>query len=72
MSNWNKSLRQLHRWVSITFMLVVVAVGVAAIATPPDWVFFTPVPLLFVLMLTGVYLFALPYAARRRRGEAEK
>lgn len=72
MSNWNKSLRQLHRWVSITFMLVVVAVSVAAIATPPDWVFLTPVPLLFVLMLTGVYLFALPYAARRRRGEAEK
>ncbi|HZF67912.1 MAG TPA: hypothetical protein VEZ47_07735 [Gemmatirosa sp.] len=35
---------------------------------PPAWVTYAPLPPLAVLLLTGLYLFALPYAARWRTG----
>lgn len=31
-----------------------------------EWVFYLPLPFLGVLLLTGLYLFALPYLAKRR------
>ncbi len=66
--NWNKWIRQSHRWVSIAFMACVVAniVVMAQGKTPPDWVTYSPLLPLLVLMLTGLYLFALPYISRWR------
>jgi len=32
-----------------------------------EWVFYLPLPPLFVLLFTGLYLFVLPYAAKWRR-----
>ena len=63
----NKWVRQIHRWVSIVFTLTVAA-NFAAMTQgpPPAWVTYSPLLPLFLLLLTGLYLFVLPYAARRR------
>ncbi|MFW6067389.1 MAG: hypothetical protein ACOC97_03565 [Myxococcota bacterium] len=34
---------------------------------PPAWVTYSPLPFLFLLMLTGLYLFALPCVSPKRR-----
>jgi hypothetical protein len=60
-------LRQLHRWVSVAFVATVVAnFVVRAKAPPPPWVTYSPLLPLAVLLLTGLYLFALPYTLRWR------
>ena len=69
--NWNVWIRQAHRWVSIVFTLTVIA-NFAALARgggmPPPWITYSPLPPLALLLFSGLYLFALPYAARRRAG----
>lgn len=65
----NRWIRQSHRWVSMFFTLTVVANFVAMTqGPPPAWITYAPLLPLFVLMLTGLYLFALPYSARWRHG----
>jgi hypothetical protein len=65
--NWNIWIRQIHRWLSIIFTLTVVANFIAmALGTPPSWIVYTPLPFLFLLMFTGLYMFVLPYAAKGR------
>jgi len=68
--NWNKWIRQIHRWLSIVFTTVVVAIFVALGLgmEPVSWVYFLPLAPLALLMLSGLYLFVLPYAGRRRGG----
>jgi hypothetical protein len=66
MSKW---IRQIHRWVSIAFTATVIAnIVVMSMrpGQPPSWITYSPLPPLLFLLLTGLYLFALPYAARRR------
>lgn len=65
----NRFVRQSHRWVSMLFTLTVVA-NFAAMTQgpPPPWITYSPLLPLFVLMLSGLYLFALPYTARWRSG----
>jgi cellulose synthase/poly-beta-1,6-N-acetylglucosamine synthase-like glycosyltransferase len=66
--NWNNWVRQIHRWLSIIFTLTVVANLIAmAIGTPPSWIVYSPLPPLFLLMFTGLYMFVLPYAGTWRR-----
>ncbi len=64
----SNAMRQLHRWVSILFTLTVVAnfavLGVGG--APPAWITYAPLLPLFVLLLSGLYLFALPYTVRLR------
>jgi hypothetical protein len=64
---WNKRVRQTHRWLSILFTVAVLIDTVVAVtvAEPPVWVFLLPVPPVLLLMASGLYLFALPYRARR-------
>ena len=68
--NWNHRIRQAHRWVAIAFTLTVVAnfVAIARLggAMPPPWITYSPLLPLALLMLSGLYLFALPYLAKRR------
>ena len=67
-SQW---IRQAHRWVSIVFTLTVVANFVAIGVTggmPPPWVTYSPLLPLALLLFSGLYLFVLPYAVRRRAG----
>jgi hypothetical protein len=67
--NWNESIRQLHRWVSIAFTVGVI-VNIAALSQkePALWIGFLALIPLIVLLFTGLYLFALPYAVRWRGG----
>jgi hypothetical protein len=65
--NWNRRIRQTHRWLSIAFTLTVVANFVAMTqGLPPDWVTYSPLLPLALLLFSGLYLFVLPYAARWR------
>ncbi|ABI77459.1 putative membrane protein [Hyphomonas neptunium ATCC 15444] len=66
--NWNKWVRQGHRWVSIAFTLVSAAIFLALGLgnQPAEWVYMLPLLPLLLLVLTGLYLFALPYLSRRR------
>jgi membrane protein CcdC involved in cytochrome C biogenesis len=62
MSKW---IRQFHRWISILFTLTVIANFVAMAMKPgeqpPAAVTYAPLLPLFLLLLSGLYLFALPY-----------
>ena len=70
--NWNKWNRQTHRWLSIIFTATVAAnFAVRAQGTPPDWVTYSPLPPLALLLFSGLYMFVLPYAVRWRGGRAE-
>jgi hypothetical protein len=71
--NWNKWVRQVHRWLAIAFTLTVIA-NFAAMAQgqPPAWVTYSPLLPLFLLMLTGLYMFVLPYTTKLRRGASQK
>jgi hypothetical protein len=67
--NWNKWVRQTHRWLSIAFTVAVIVTFVAlAQEKPVVWVSYLPLPPLFLLLFSGLYLFVLPYTARRRSG----
>ena len=66
--NWSKWIRQIHRWVSMIFAAVVAAIfitlGVGK--EPAYWVYLLPLFPLGLLMLTGLYMFVLPYAKKWR------
>ena len=65
--NWNKWVRQTHRWLSIAFTVAVIVTFVAlAQEKPVVWVSYLPLPPLALLLFTGLYLFVLPYATRWR------
>ena len=68
--NWNHWVRQTHRSVSIAFTATVVLnIVVMSVrqGQPPAAVTYSPLPPLFLLLLTGLYLFVLPYATKRGR-----
>ena len=66
----NNSIRQFHRWISIVFTITVIAnfVALSRGGTPPAWITYSPLPPLALLLFTGLYMFALPYFAKRRSG----
>ena len=67
--NWNKWIRQIHRWLSIAFTVAVIVTFVAlAQEKPVVWVSYVPLAPLALLLLTGLYLFVLPYATKWRSG----
>jgi len=67
--NWNKWVRQTHRWLSIAFTVTVIANFVAlARGTPPAWVTYSPLLPLALLLFSGLYMFVLPYATKWRSG----
>jgi hypothetical protein len=67
----NAWIRQTHRWLSIVFTITVianfVALGLGRGAAPPAWITYSPLLPLALLLFSGLYLFALPYFAKRRR-----
>jgi hypothetical protein len=67
--NWNKSIRQIHRWLSIVFTVTVIANFVAmGLGEPPAWVVYAPLPPLFLLLFSGLYMFVLPHVNKGRGG----
>ena len=67
--NWNNAIRQTHRWLSIAFTVSVIVTFIAlAQEKPLVWVSYVPLFPLALLLFSGLYLFALPYAVRWRSG----
>lgn len=66
----SQTIRQVHRWVAIIFTLTVlanfVALGMGGGKQPPAAVTYSPLLPLGLLLLTGLYLFVLPYSTRWR------
>ena len=66
--NWNKWVRQIHRWLSVVFTVAVLINIVAVVrGRYATWVGLLAVFPLAFLLFTGLYLFVLPYSAKWRR-----
>ena len=61
--------RPVHRWTSIVFTLAVIANFVVrglGQGEPAARITYSPLPPLFLQLFTGLYLFVLHYAGKRR------
>jgi ABC-type Mn2+/Zn2+ transport system permease subunit len=68
--NWNKWARQIHRWLSIAFTVAVIVNIVAVVQGKyASRVGLLAVFPLALLLLTGLYLFVLPYATKWGSGQ---
>ncbi|MGA8619501.1 MAG: hypothetical protein WB660_13420 [Candidatus Sulfotelmatobacter sp.] len=69
--NWNKWVRQTHRWLSIAFTVAVIVNFVAVVQGKYSsrLGLLAVAPLAF-LFFTGLYLFLLPYATKWRSGRS--
>ena len=66
--NVNHWIRQFHRWLSVVFTLAVIAnLLVMGRETIALWVGLATLVPLIALLVTGLYLFLLPHAARWRQ-----
>jgi quinol-cytochrome oxidoreductase complex cytochrome b subunit len=69
--NWNALIRTSHRWLAIAFTLAAIANIVALLVRGPSqdataqWLGFAAVVPLIPMMITGLYMFFLPYVRRR-------
>jgi hypothetical protein len=67
--NWKNLIRQLHRWVSIAFTVAVIVNIVAMVLQQQAvWIGLLALFPLIFLMISGLYMFALPYLTPRMRG----
>jgi hypothetical protein len=64
--NWNRLIRQAHRWLSIAFTLLVIA-NFAALALHKQSTALGLMALapLFLLLFSGLYMFFRPYFIRQ-------
>jgi hypothetical protein len=64
--NWSDRIRRIHRVLAITFTLAVLlnfaVMGRGDIAL---WIGYATLVPLFLLLFTGLYMFALPYIGRK-------
>jgi predicted Na+-dependent transporter len=66
--NWDKRVRQIHRWLAIVFTLTVIAASIAVAQEEPVlWVSYLPLFPLAVLLCTGLTMFFQPHVRRWRR-----
>ena len=69
--NWNKLIRQTHRWLSMAFTLAVIVNVIAMVQEKQAvWVGLLALFPRVLLMLSGLYMFALPYFATGGAGRA--
>jgi len=67
--NWSGWVRQVHRWLSIAFTLVVIFNGMAVFKHRyTSWMGLLAVAALALMFFTGMYLFVLPYVTKWRSG----
>jgi hypothetical protein len=63
----SKLIRQIHRWLSIVFTLAVIVNAIALMQqSQAVWIGFLALAPLILLLLSGFYLFALPYLSKAR------
>ena len=71
--NWNKWIRQIHRWLSVVFTLSVIITFIALSQKEPlVWVSYVPLAPLALLFLSGLYLFVLPYITKKKQADVQK
>ncbi len=62
-------IRQSHRWISMLFVLTVianfVAIAMSSPEQPPAAITYSPLLPLFLLIFSGIYLFVLPYLSKK-------
>ncbi|HMV68617.1 MAG TPA: hypothetical protein PKA64_17330 [Myxococcota bacterium] len=64
--SWSARIRQIHRWLSVVFTLaVLVNFAVQGHEEIALTVGMSTLVVLFAMLFTGLYLFALPYLPRR-------
>ncbi|MEU2033781.1 hypothetical protein [Nocardia amamiensis] len=68
--NWNKRVRQTHRWLAIVFTVTVIGTVVALALQGPVWVSYLPLPPLALLLFSGLSIFVVSYATARRNRPA--
>lgn len=67
MSGW---VRKTHRWLSMLFTLAVLVNVIALVRQEQAvWIGLLALFPLIVLMLTGLYMFVLPYVSKRTRAQ---
>jgi heme A synthase len=67
--NWNKWMRQIHRWFSVIFTVaIIINLGAVLRGKYTNSLGLMAVATLAFLFLSGAYLFVLPYAAKWRSG----
>ncbi len=65
--NLSKTIRVTHRWLGATLIALTVVNAVAfGMGHAIPWLYYLPLLPLFLSMLSGIYLFVLPYIARHR------
>ena len=71
--NWSKWIRQSHRWLSIIFVATVIAATFAAMSgqEADSVLYYLPLPPLFLLMASGLYMFVLPYVVRGHKASSQ-
>lgn len=61
----SRFVRSFHRWISMIFTITVIAnFAVRAKAEPPDWLTYSPLLPLALLLLTGIYMFVSHYRTK--------
>ncbi len=69
--NWNAWIRQIHRWLSMAFTVAAIANIIAMVQQKSAvWIGLLALIPLILLLVTGLYLFILPYAASWRGGRS--
>ena len=64
MSNF---IRQFHRWASVGFVAAFLFTStVISLKLPLPWAVYAPLPFLFLLSISGIYMYLRPYFVRRR------
>lgn len=67
MSKW---IRQFHRWMAIAFTITAIAnIALLGREEPIIWVGVAALIPLALLLLTGLYLFVLPYTTQRHAAQ---
>jgi hypothetical protein len=65
--NWSKLIHQTHRWLGLSLIVLTIANMIAyGTGNAMDWLTYLPLLPLFLLMLSGGWMFAQPYLARTR------
>lgn len=62
----SRSIRQTYRWLSVAFTITVIANIVSAALSGPVWIGYLALPPLVLMLITGLYLFVLPYRSDQR------
>ena len=70
----SRFIRQFHRWLAIVFTLGVCTNSIVFFMLergrePAFWIYLFALIPLFLLLFSGLYLFVLPYVARRGRAQ---